>query len=262
MSLELRLLFAKETAKSAGDIALQYYKNIKQLTVVSKGMQDMATEADVETEAFIRGQVATAYPEDDFFGEESSGDFVSNGSSGVWVVDPIDGTQPFINGINSWCISMAYIVGRDIQIAVTYDPNNDEMFYSQRGKGAYLNDQKLTCATAQSFAEGLISIGYSNRVTVDQTVVPLRKILAQQGMFHRSGSGALSLAYVAAGRLLGYFEPHMNIWDSAAGILLVEEAGGRALSVTADSYFLQKGAPALAAAPGIYESLLEVVSCC
>ncbi|MEP1446058.1 MAG: inositol monophosphatase [Paraglaciecola sp.] len=254
-----RLTFACDTARAAGALALGYFSDLSSLTIVSKGVQDMASEADVNTENLIRAAIEKQFPEDDFFGEESSDTYQAKEGCGVWVVDPIDGTQPFINGIRSWCISISFIQNDEIIIGVIYDPCTDEMFAAAKGQGATLNGSKMQTSQASSVAEGLISIGYSNRVTHDATLNPLQRLMQQQGMFHRSGSGALSLAYVAAGRLLGYFEPHMNIWDCAAGILLIEEAGGKAFNTLRNENYLIDGDVVIAAASGVYAQLLDIV---
>ncbi len=107
-----------------------------------------------------------------------------------------------------------------------YDPVRDEMFAGRRGGGASVNGRPLRVSNATTLADGLVGLGYSNRVQPAATLGPMQRLMEAQGMFHRCGSGALSLAYVAAGRLIGYYEPHMNAWDAVAGALLVREAGG------------------------------------
>lgn len=255
-----RLAFACDTARAAGKLAHGYFNDLSSLTVVSKGVQDMATEADVNTEDLIRAAIARQYPQDDFFGEESADAYVAKADAGIWVVDPIDGTQPFINGIRSWCISIAYILDDQVVLGVIYDPCADEMFAATAGGGATLNGRQMKVADVNTVAEGLVSIGYSNRVAPAATLEPLQRLMLAQGMFHRSGSGALSLAYVAAGRLIGYFEPHMNIWDCAAGILLVQEAGGQAYDCLSQDNYLINGSPVIAATAGVYSQLLAIVN--
>jgi len=257
---EQRLKFACNTARKAGQLALGYFSNLHTLTIVSKGVQDMATEADVNTENLIRAEIAESYPDDDFFGEESSDSYQAKTGCGIWVVDPIDGTQPFTNGIRSWCISIAYIVNDKIVVGVVYDPCADEMFAASIGNGATLNGVTMKASVAEGVANGLVSIGYSNRVKPQETLGPLTRLIAADGMFHRSGSGALSLAYVAAGRLLGYFEPHMNIWDCAAGALLIEEAGGKANNILAGDNYLLAGNPVIAAGAGVYDKLVAIIN--
>ncbi len=255
-----RLVFTEKLAKEAGKLALGYFSKLNTLTIVSKGVQDMASEADVNTENLIRAAIESQYPEDDFFGEESSDTYVAKEGQGIWVVDPIDGTQPFVNGIPSWCISISYIQQDEIVIGVIYDPCADEVFSAQVGQGAKLNGKPMKVSDVKGVANGLVSIGYSNRVEPEDTLGPLERLIKAQGMFHRSGSGALSLAYVAAGRLIGYFEPHMNIWDCAAGCLLVQEAGGKANNILAGDNYLIHGNPVIAAADGVYDDLVAIIN--
>lgn len=251
--------FACKTAREAGALALNYFSNLGALTVRSKGVQDMATEADVNTEAVIRDALSREYPEDGFLGEESSDSFAITDVPGIWIVDPIDGTQPFICGMRTWCISIAYYSQGRVELGVIYDPCNDELFVAQRGQGATLNGQAMHVADVSSLSEGLVSIGYSTRVKPQDTLLPLERLLKAKGMFHRSGSGALSLAYVAAGRLIGYFEPHMCAWDVAAGELLVREAGGKSSDALPNDQALIDGNIIIAAASGVYDELRAVI---
>ena len=145
-------------------------------------------------------------------------------------------------------------------VGVVYDPCADEMFAAELDQGATLNGKAMKASTAVGVANGLVSIGYSNRVKPEDTLGPLERLIKADGMFHRSGSGALSLAYVAAGRLLGYFEPHMNIWDCAAGALLIQESGGRANNILAGDNYLVEGNPVIAAAAGVYEKLIQIIN--
>ncbi len=254
-----RLEFASKTAREAGALALEYFADLRSLTVRSKGVQDMATEADVNTETVIRDAISRQYPDDAFLGEESSDSFAVTDAPGTWVVDPIDGTQPFICGMRTWCISIAYYSRGRVQIGAIYDPSNDELFAAARGEGASLNGSPIQVAEVAGVSEGLVSVGYSTRVTPEQTLGPLGRLLRSNGMYHRSGSGALSLAYVAAGRLIGYFEPHMCAWDMAAGELMVLEAGGKSNDCLPNDQALIDGNLALAAAAGVYDELKSIV---
>lgn len=254
-----RLEFACDTARKAGALALKYFSDLGALTVRSKGVQDMATEADVNTEAVIREAISAAYPDDAFLGEESSDSFAITSAPGTWIVDPIDGTQPFICGMRTWCISIAYYSEGQVQLGVIFDPSNDEMFAARRGQGTTLNGRPVQVADVTSLSEGLVGVGYSTRVTPEDTLEPLSRLLHARGMYHRNGSGALSLAYVAAGRLIGYFEPHMCAWDMAAGEFLVREAGGRANDCLPDNQALIDGNLIVAGAAGIYDELKGIV---
>lgn len=253
------LEFACQTAVAAGELAMKYFSDLESLTVHSKGVQDMASDADVKIEFLIRNEIANEYAADAFLGEESNEQYRPEEGKGTWIVDPIDGTQPFVNGLRSWCISIAYYDAGRVRIGVIYDPTTDELFAAQYGQGATLNGKVLKASPATSVMDGLVSVGYSSRVTPQETLQPLERLLHADGMYHRNGSGALSLAYVAAGRLIGYFEPHMNSWDFAAGILLVKEAGGETNDCLQNEPDLLQGGVVIAACANVYAELETLV---
>ena len=258
-SIDDRFEFANAIIREAGALALGYFERFDSLDVESKGIQDMASEADFETEKLIEKAIRTEFPMDAFLGEESADSFVPEAGKGTWIVDPVDGTQPFVNGIASWCVAIAFVDGGRAQFGLVYDPVRDELFAASVGGGARLNGKKLTVSAATSIEQGLVSVGYSNRVTPEDTLGPLTRLMHAKGMYHRSGSGALSLAYVAAGRLIGYFEPHMNSWDFAASIVIIEEAGGIVNECLPDDEAIVKGSLVLAAAPGVFEELSGIL---
>lgn len=257
--LQDRLEFACQTARQAGALALSYFNDFTSLTIQSKGVQDMASEADVNTEALIRKAITGRFPGDNFLGEESVESFVPVAGAGTWIVDPIDGTQPFVNGIRNWCIAISYVEGHNIRLGVIYDPCADELFATSEGQGSRLNDKPIQCSAVKSVSEGLVSVGYSNRVSIKDTLKPLERLMQADGMYHRNGSGALSLAYVAAGRLIGYFEPHMNSWDFSAGALMIKEAGGRTNNCLPDEASIIQGNMMIGSCSGIYEELEEII---
>jgi len=221
---------AKELIIKAGELAHDYFLSREALLVEHKGPQDVVSIADRAVEQLIRDTLSAAFSEDGFLGEEEAerdiANFRAKASHSLWVVDPIDGTALFLNGIPSWCVSIALLVDNQIQLGLIYDPCNKELFCAQRGHGALLNDKSIAVSTATSVSQGMIGVGFSHRVEPHSCLYFLDKLLHQGGIYVRSGSGALTLAYVAAGRLIGYYEPHINAWDCLAGILLIEEAGG------------------------------------
>ncbi|MDH3229240.1 MAG: inositol monophosphatase [Alphaproteobacteria bacterium] len=217
---------AQAIAREAGEIALEYFRKFDDLQVTQKGAQDMASEADVAVEVLIRERLAARFPEDGFYGEESGRSDERGDGERLWVVDPIDGTACFVTGIPVWCVSIAFVVGDDALIGVVYDPNADEMFAARQGSGATLNGQPIRPSDADSFADGMVGVGYSTRTAPAPALEFLAGLLADGGMFIRNGSGALMITYVGAGRLLGYYEAHLNSWDGAAAIAIVREAGG------------------------------------
>jgi myo-inositol-1(or 4)-monophosphatase len=254
-----RFDFACQVIRDAGAVALRYFSDLSELKVQSKGVQDMVSEADIATENLIRDAVESRFPDDAFLGEESTDSFQITKGAGTWIVDPIDGTQPFVNGIRSWCVSIAYVEGNEFKIGVVFDPNTGELFAAQSGRGATMNGKSISCSPATRLSEGLVSVGFSNRVKPEDTLGPLERLMRNDGMYHRSGCGALSLSHVAAGRLIGYFEPHMNSWDFSAAALIVQEAGGKTNDCLPNEAALLDGGMIIAACAGIYAQLEAVV---
>jgi len=233
-----RFAAAQVIAKEAGDLAQSYFRNIEALVVVDKGPQDMASDADNQVEILIRDRLVDLFPGDGFIGEEYGG--IEGTSGGTWVVDPIDGTANFVNGIPCWCISIAFLTKDAIEIGIVYDPNVNELFAARNGHGATLNGMPIKASQATSLKDGSVGIGYSTRIIPALAIKSIDRLLAEGGMFIRNGSGALMITYVAAGRLIGYYEPHINSWDCLAAIVLVTEAGGWANDFLADDG-LRKG---------------------
>jgi len=254
----LRLEKARQVACSAGALALDYYEKRDELAIDSKGLQDRVTQADQEVERHIFHKITEAYPDDGFLGEEmASGEPFKLVEEGTWVVDPIDGTDCFIYGIPCWCISIAWIQEGEGKIGVIYDPIHDEMYSAAAGQGAELNGKQLQISDATELSDGITGMGYSTRVEPIASIEALQRLMAAGGMFNRCGSGALSLAWVAAGRLIGYYEPHINSWDCLAGIVLVREAGGWVNDFLAEDG-LTRGNPIIAAAPGMVRKIQMV----
>ncbi|WP_205625066.1 inositol monophosphatase family protein [Geminicoccus roseus] len=248
-----RLATATEVIREAGALALGYFRKLDQLTIKSKGLQDMASEADLNTELLIKERLAKAFPTDAFLGEET-GTADLAGASGIWVVDPIDGTQPFISGIRTWCVSIAYVQNNEIEIGLVYDPCADELFAARRGGQATMNGRPISPHPGADFTAGITSVGYSNRIAPASVISVMTRLLEAGGMFHRSGSGTLSICYVACGRLLGYVEGHMNSWDALAAIAIVRGAGGRTNDFLADDG-LTKGNVIVAGPAALYDRL-------
>lgn len=224
-----RYQVAKDVAIEAGALALEYQRGLSsgELMIEAKGVQDFVTEADQRTEKLIRSRLQAAFPEDGFFGEESDSDLKPE--QGFWVVDPIDGTSNFMRYVDQWGISIAYVAEGQIQLGVIYDPVRQQLFHSQRGEGAYCNEQRCELNGALP-ADPTLILGYSRRAELN-VYLNVLEYLHEAGVEHRRfGSAALGLAYVITGQTDGYYEADLNPWDCMAGLLLIEEAGGVVVS--------------------------------
>lgn len=220
-----RLALAETLARDAGLLAVSYFERLATLAVeFKKGGQDVVSVADRTVEALIRERIAADFPEDGVLGEEEG---LTEGTSGAfWVVDPIDGTSPFLAGLSDWCISIAVVSeGRPI-VGVIYQPAENELFSAADGQGAFLNGLPIRVEPKRGITDGLLGFGSNHRIPAKDVARFVEVLLEAGGMFYRNGSGALMLAYVACGRLVGYFEHHINSWDCAAGLCLIREAGG------------------------------------
>lgn len=217
---------AARAARSAGNVILRYMNRIDGLNVVEKQQWDFVSEVDKLAEAEIIKELRRAYPDHAILAEES-------GQSGkgplTWVIDPLDGTHNYLRGIPHFCVSIA-LLDKGVPIhAVVFDPLRDELYTASKGDGAYLNDRRMRVGKRENLDGAMIATGFPFRqrdhltAQLDMT----RAMLAHAEDIRRSGSAALDLAYVAAGRYDGYFEIGLKPWDLAAGVLLVHEAGGR-----------------------------------
>lgn len=256
--LAARYAFAKRVALEAAARGMTYYARRNSLSVHHKGndRQDVVSIADQEIEAFIRAELAAAFPADGIVGEEG-------GSAGlqarcIWVIDPIDGTACFLNGLHAWCVSIGLLVDGQPLLGAIADPNHGELFHGFAGRGAFVNDAPLATHPATHVREGLVGVGTTHRAGKENFLPFITGLLDEGGMFVRNGSGALMTAYVAAGRLLGYYETHLKSWDCLAGLVLVREAGGRCNDFLRGDGLLG-GNPYLVAAPGVYAQLAALV---
>ena len=257
MPLNTKSDFAIDLCKSAGAQALQYFRNRDDLAVDQKGAQDWVSDADKNVETLIREQISKRWPTDGIFGEEH-GD--KAGQSGFdWVIDPIDGTTNFVNGIPTWTIVLAGVSNGETQVGVIHDPIAGETFAAVRGGGATLNGVPMHVAAGTALKDGTVAVGYSNRVTAGNIVPVVEALINQGAMFHRNASGALSLAYVAAGRLLGYVEEHMNAWDCLAGQLMIAEAGGVVEAQNADD-MIRHGGRVITGTPDVFDALKDMAT--
>ena len=253
-NLTLRFLAACAIAREAGGAARAHFsRRPETLQLDFKGHQDYLALTDGDVETLIRTRLAEAFPEDTFFGEEAGGEFGER----AWIVDPVDGTANFVRGIPQFCISIAFVENGRTDIGVIYDPMLDELYAAARGRGATLNGKPIRVSGIGDIRQSTVEAGWSTRLPLDRYIAMLDRLAAQGAGIRRGGSGALGLAYVAAGRIDAYCELHMNAWDALAGLLLTEEAGGWINDFLAGAG-LKKGNPILACTPELKPVLNEV----
>lgn len=255
MQLDERLEFATQLAQRAGAFAKAHFDAIDSLVIETKGHQDLVSNADKDTETLIRDAIEAHWPDDGIVGEEHGR---KHGTTGFdWVIDPIDGTANFVRGIPQWCVVIACALNGETVIGVINEPCSGELFTTAKGKGTSCNGRPVRVATAHSIGDGSIGTGFSGRVHGGNIVKTIDMIVSRGGVFFRNASGALMLAYVSAGRLIGYVEEHMNSWDCVAGLLMIEEAGGRIVRPD-PATVLEKGTVVIGAGPGVFDEVLEI----
>ncbi len=255
--LRRRCAVAQQVVTEAGKVALAAFMDRDSLEIRTKGAQDWVTNVDMEVETLIREQLVASFPGEPILGEEE-GASEGDDDGGVWVIDPIDGTTCFLLGLPQWCVVLCYVVGITPVVAAIYVPTVNEMFTAVSGQGAFVNDKKMQVAAARSISDGLISVGAAQTSNPESSGRFIGDLVRDGGMYVRLGSCALSLASVAAGRLLAAYEPLVSPWDDLAGMLLVREAGGRTNPYSSDLTGKNRR-PVLAATPGVWSAMQPLV---
>lgn len=253
-ALDRRLETATRLATAAGALALSLAPPPGAPVASIKGHQDWLTEADGRVEDFLKRELTAAFPEDGFQGEESG-----NGPAGrlTWVVDPIDGTSNFARGAPRWCVSVGLIEDRRALAGVLVAPALGETFAARDGGGATLNGAPIRAAATTDLSRGMVECGWSPRRPNADFFALTQRVMAAGAMLRAGGSGALGLADVAAGRIDGYIELHINLWDVAAALCILAEAGA-AISPFLAGDGPTQGNPIRAAAPGVAEALRAI----
>lgn len=247
-----RFQVACAVARDAADIARRAFETRDTRAFILKGPQDYFTETDGEIERMIIGRIGEVFPDDAFLGEEGSGTVGER----TWVIDPIDGTSNFSRGVPHFCISIALVIGGQAVIGIIANPMTGELYAASQGRGATLSGVPLSVSEVSDMQQATVELGWSLRRPMTDYLAMVGRVTATGAGFNRCGSGALGLAYVAAGRIDGYFELHINSWDCLAGIVLVREAGGWVNDFLANDGLTQ-GNPILACTPALRTVLLE-----
>lgn len=251
--LAARVDFAKALAREAGALALRYFRREIAFTTEAKALQDYVSAADREVENLIRLGLARAFPGDAMLGEEHGG----AAGERMWFVDPIDGTINFVHDVRYWCTSIAFTLAGERRIGVIYDPSLDELFWAVKDGGAWCNERRMSVSACTAVDHALVVAGYVHRHPLEASLLLRRALLSAGAAVKDMGAGALMLAHVAAGRYDAFIEPHMHPWDALAGLLLIEEAGGRVLPYPGAAP-LSLGSRVIAAAPGIFDTLVAL----
>ncbi|MBP1849146.1 inositol monophosphatase family protein [Rhizobium halophytocola] len=246
-----RFATAKRIIRQAGVMAKDYFDRYDELEIETKsGRQDVVSVADRDVEDFIRREIIASFPLDGLIGEERGADATE--TDYTWTIDPIDGTAVFLHGLKSWCVAIA-ILKEGVPVAgLVYDPCADDLFSAATGHGAERNGRPIAVDSQTPFDGGFLVVGASKPEQSHHIGQLIEGILAAGGIFMRNGSAALTLAHVAAGHYLGYYEPRLSSWDCLAGLLIVREAGGLADDFLSGRDIMASG-PAFAAAPQVHD---------
>jgi myo-inositol-1(or 4)-monophosphatase len=252
------LNIAVRAARRAGEIIVRSLNRLESLTITSKGRNDFVTEVDRVAEQEIIATIRRHHPHHAFLAEESGR---SGESETLWIIDPLDGTTNFLHGFPVFAVSIACQIKGRLEHAVVYDPMRGELFTASRGAGAHVDNHRMRVSKARTLEGALIATGFPYRANtryLDAYLGMLRAVALEVAGVRRPGSAALDLAYVAAGRVDAFWEIGLSPWDTAAGTLLIQEAGGRIGTLTGAEY-VQQG-HIVAGTPKVYTALLELLA--
>ena len=249
---------AVRSVREGGRVILMYFNQLDRLEYSSKGRNDYVSQADVEAERAVLDVLTRAYPDHGIIAEESG---KREGSEYTWIIDPLDGTTNFLHGFPMFAVSVAVKRAGVLEHGVVYDPLHDEMFTASRGEGAQLNGKRIRVSTTRKLAPSLLGTGFPFRDLgiIEPWMRSFQSLLPKTSGIRRAGAAALDLAYVAAGRLDGFWEFGLKPWDMAAGALLIREAGGLVADVSGGQDFLESG-NLVSANPLIFEEFRKIVA--
>lgn len=257
MPQEPMMNVATKAARKAAQTILRSMEQLESVSITEKTRNDFVTEVDQIAEKEIIEVLHQAYPDHAFIAEESgrTGD-----SDNVWIIDPLDGTTNYIHGFPHFSISIAFMRSGKIEHGLVYDPLKQELFTASRGRGAHLNERRIRVGQRKQLEGSLIGTGFPFRekqhfrayLNIFEAMFP------QTAGMRRTGSAALDLAYVAAGRLDGFWEISLNVWDFAAGVLLIQEAGGLVGDLHGEEKFMENG-NIVTGNPKIFKAMLQII---
>ena len=252
------LTIAVKAARRAGGIINRAARNLDIVAVQEKAANDFVSEVDREAEAAIIRTLREAYPDHSILAEESG---ASGNSEYRWIIDPLDGTTNFLHGFPQYAIAIALMHKEVVTQAVIYDPGRNDLFTASRGRGSFLNDQRMRVGK-RPLRLGLIGTGLpfkDQQAHLDAYLAMLRDVMRSATSVRRAGSAALDLAYVAAGRLDGFWEIGLSPWDIAAGALMITEAGGLVGDLEGEAHYMKSG-NIVAGSPRVFGELLQTLA--
>lgn len=251
---------AIQAARAAGNIIARAAHRLDKVSVAEKNPNDFVTDIDQRAEQEIIAIIQKSYPSHSILAEESG---ITSGDDYQWIIDPLDGTRNFIHGFPHFAVSIAVMYRDKIEYGVIYDPMRQELFTAKRGRGAQLNERRIRVSAKRQLNECLLGTGFAGRhqhpENNEESTAILQHMLPICGDVRRVGAAALDLAYVAAGRLDGFWEFGLKKWDIAAGMLLVKEAGGMITDGEGGEHYWESG-DIVAANPVIMKQLLRAIN--
>ncbi|CAM2986294.1 inositol monophosphatase family protein [Legionella worsleiensis] len=257
--MEPLLNIAVSAARQAGEIIIRHMEQIDRLKITEKNSNEYFSEVDIKAEQAIINAIHKAYPEHGILAEESG--FQEGDGESVWIIDPLDGTSNYLHGFPFFSVSIALKIKNRIEHGVIYDPLRHECYAASRGRGARLNDRRIRVSKQTQLSASLLGTGVPFRnMSLAQRYLPtFEALMGKCAGVRRTGSAALDLAYVASGRIDGFWELGLRPWDIAAGSLLVREAGGLISDTHGGDDFLQNG-DVVAGTPKVFKTLIQTIS--
>jgi len=251
------LNIAVRAARNAGDLIQRSSENISQLTINKKSKNDFVSEVDRMAEQEIIQIIKQAYPDHGIIAEESG---EQKGNDFTWIIDPLDGTTNYLHGYPQYAVSIALKKGNKIELGVVYDPLKDELFTATRGGGAMLNNRRIRVSKQIDLSTALLGTGFPFKYPqhLDAYIGMFKTLTPATAGIRRAGSAAIDLAYLATGRLDGFWEIGLKEWDMAAGVLLIQEAGGVITDFSFKDQYLRSG-NIIAGNPKMHQAIFQAI---
>ena len=248
-----------KAARKAGRSLMKDFQEVENLQVSVKGAGDFVTKADIAAEKIIKDELLQARPTYGWIGEES-GEIEGTDPTRRWIVDPLDGTTNFLHGLPHWSVSIALEHKGQVVAGVVHDPIKNELFFAEKGSGAWMNETRLRVSGRNRMIEAVFATGlpFAGRADLPASLRDLGRLLPVCAGVRQSGSAALDLSYVAAGRFDGFWERRLNVWDLAAGLIVLREAGGLASPIDKSCDILGDGEIICSNEP-LYETFLAAI---